>query len=143
MGVQDAHSNPSSDGHFPGPPNDYFSTRSGVRCAGAHLILDIRGAKRIDDPGYVEDTLRRCADAARAQLLSLHLHQFDSGAGLSGVALLAESHISIHTWPERSYAAIDIFMCGRCDPATCIPVLRERFAGAEITVIELLRGQNA
>ena len=63
--------------------------------------------------------------------------------GVSGVAVLAESHISIHTWPEASYAAIDIFMCGNAKPDACIPVLREAFQPKNIAVGEHLRGQGA
>jgi S-adenosylmethionine decarboxylase len=60
-------------------------------------------------------------------VLSVELHGFGEGAGLTGVALLAESHISIHTWPETGYAALDIFMCGRCDPHQAVPVLEHWF----------------
>jgi S-adenosylmethionine decarboxylase len=51
-------------------------------------------------------------DAAQATLLHIHVHHFQPN-GISGVAVLAESHISIHTWPEVGYAAMDVFMCGR------------------------------
>jgi S-adenosylmethionine decarboxylase len=62
---------------------------------------------------------------------------------VSGVAVLAESHISIHTWPNEGYAALDVFMCGRANPDQCIPVLREAFNAGQVEVNELLRGQNA
>jgi S-adenosylmethionine decarboxylase len=61
--------------------------------------------------------------------------------GVSGVAVLAESHISIHTWPERDYAALDIFMCGDTQPEKCIEVLREAFETDQIETTTLLRGQ--
>ena len=64
-------------------------------------------------------------------------------AGVSGVAVLAESHISIHSWPERGYAALDIFMCGDANPDACVPVLRQAFRPKRIAVSELLRGQGA
>ena len=60
---------------------------------------------------------------------------------ISGVAVLAESHISIHSWPEHGYAALDIFMCGNAKPDACVPVLREAFAPKRIAVSEHLRGQ--
>jgi S-adenosylmethionine decarboxylase len=119
---------------------DHFAVRNGVRCAGVHLIIDLHGAKRLDDIEHIETTLRRCVEAARATLLHIHLHHFQP-SGVSGVAVLAESHISIHTWPEAGYAALDVFMCGSADPDKCIPVLREAFSAKSVGVNELLRGQ--
>ena len=59
-----------------------------------------------------------------------------------GVAVLAESHISIHSWPENGYAALDVFMCGDAKPEACVPVLRKAFKPKKIAVSELLRGQG-
>jgi S-adenosylmethionine decarboxylase len=120
---------------------DHFAVRNGVRCAGVHLIVDLHGADRLDDIEHIEATLRRCVTAARATLLHIHLHHFQPN-GVSGVAVLAESHISIHTWPEAGYAALDVFMCGSADPDACIPVLREAFSAKRVGVNELLRGQH-
>jgi S-adenosylmethionine decarboxylase len=120
---------------------DHFAVRNGVRCAGVHLIVDLHGAKRLDDLEHIETTLRRCVEAAQATLLHIHLHHFQP-SGVSGVAVLAESHISIHTWPEAGYAALDVFMCGSAEPDKCIPVLREAFAAEHVGVNELLRGQH-
>src|ERR1700677_4371888 len=122
--------------------SDHFAVRNGVRCAGVHLITDLHGAERLDDIAHIEATLRRCVEAARATLLHIHLHHFHPN-GVSGVAVLAESHISIHTWPEIGYAALDVFMCGSADPDACIPVLREAFSAKRVGVNELLRGQDA
>jgi S-adenosylmethionine decarboxylase len=121
---------------------DHFAVRNGVRCAGTHLIIDLHGAKRLNDIEHIETTLRRCVDAAKATLLHIHLHHFQP-SGVSGVAVLAESHISIHTWPEVGYAALDVFMCGSADPDACVPVLREAFAAERVGVNELLRGKDA
>jgi S-adenosylmethionine decarboxylase len=123
---------------FPG--QDHFAVRNGVRCAGVHLIVDLHGAKRLNDIDHIEATLRRCIEAARATLLHIHLHHFQP-SGVSGVAVLAESHISIHTWPEAGYAALDIFMCGSAEPDNCIPVLRDAFSAKRVEVNEILRGQ--
>jgi S-adenosylmethionine decarboxylase len=122
--------------------NDHFVVRNGVRCAGAHLIVDLYEAERLDDVDHIEATLRRCVDAAGATLLHIHLHHFEPNGGVSGVAVLAESHISIHSWPERSYAALDIFMCGNAEPDKCVPVLRQAFNPGRVAVSELLRGKS-
>jgi len=123
-------------------PLDHFAVRKGVRCAGVHLIVDLHGASGLDDIDLIEATLRRCVNAAGATLLHIHLHHFQPN-GVSGVAVLAESHISIHTWPEAGYAALDVFMCGKADPDACIPVLREAFNAARVEVDEILRGRDA
>ncbi|MEA2903072.1 MAG: S-adenosylmethionine decarboxylase [Alphaproteobacteria bacterium] len=122
--------------------DDHFATRNGVRCAGVHLIVDLHGAKGLDDIDLIEATLRRCVDEAGATLLHIHLHHFQPN-GVSGVAVLAESHISIHTWPDMGYAALDVFMCGKANPDKCIPVLREAFNARRVAVNEMLRGQDA
>jgi S-adenosylmethionine decarboxylase len=122
--------------------DDHFVVRNGVRCAGAHLIIDLYDAHRLDDIDHIEETLRRAVDAAQATLLHIHLHHFEPNGGVSGVAVLAESHISIHTWPECGYAALDVFMCGNANPDACVPVLRDAFAPKNIAVSELLRGQG-
>jgi S-adenosylmethionine decarboxylase len=121
---------------------DHFAVRHGVRCAGVHLIIDLHGAAGLDDIDLIETTLRRCVEAACATLLHIHLHHFQPN-GVSGVAVLAESHISIHTWPDAGYAALDVFMCGKASPDACIPVLREAFKAERVEVNELLRGQEA
>jgi S-adenosylmethionine decarboxylase len=123
--------------------DDHFVVRNGVRCAGAHLIVDLYQAHQLDDLGHIEETLRACVDAAGATLLHIHLHHFEPNGGVSGVAVLAESHISIHSWPERGYAALDIFMCGNANPDACVPVLRQAFRPKRIAVSEHLRGQGA
>jgi S-adenosylmethionine decarboxylase len=121
--------------------DDHFAVRHGVRCAGVHLIVDLHHARGLDDIELIERTLRRCVDAARATLLHIHLHHFEPN-GVSGVAVLAESHISIHTWPDAGYAALDIFLCGKTDPDACVPVLREAFAAERVDVHEILRGRS-
>ncbi|RMF73767.1 MAG: adenosylmethionine decarboxylase [Alphaproteobacteria bacterium] len=120
--------------------NDHFVERNGLRFAGTHLILDLWEAERLDDPDYMRTVLERAVDAAGATLLHIHLHRFGDGGGVSGVAVLAESHISVHTWPERAFAAFDVFMCGRADPYAVIPILKEAFRPGRLTVTEHMRG---
>jgi S-adenosylmethionine decarboxylase len=120
--------------------HDYFVERNGLRYAGSHLIIDLWDARHLDDIEVVEDALRHAVRAAGASLLHLHLHEFTPNGGVSGVAVLAESHISIHTWPERSYAAIDVFMCGATEPHKVVPILKDAFEAGRIAICEQMRG---
>jgi S-adenosylmethionine decarboxylase len=120
---------------------DYFIERDGIRFAGMHLLVDLWEADRLDDPALIDSTLREAALAAGATILHSHFHHFSPNGGVSGVVVLAESHISIHTWPERSYAALDIFMCGACDPYQAIPLLEKIFTPGSVRVSEQRRGQ--
>jgi S-adenosylmethionine decarboxylase len=121
-------------------PRDYFVERNGMRYAGSHLIIDLWEAEHLDDLGVVELAMRRAIKAAGATLLHLHLHEFLPSGGVSGVAVLAESHISIHTWPERAYAAVDVFMCGDAEPHQVVPVFKRAFQAGRVTISEQLRG---
>jgi len=129
-------------GYEPGPAKDHFVRKNGVECAGTHLIIDLVGASGLSDIKLIDRALRQCVEEAGATLLHIHLHHFTPNAGVSGVAVLAESHISIHTWPERDYAALDVFMCGDAEPERCMAVLESAFRPAEIRVKELLRGEG-
>lgn len=121
-------------------PADHFITRDGKEFAGTHLILDLWGASQLDDLALMEYALRESVVVAGATLLHVHLHHFTPNGGISGVAVLAESHISVHTWPEREFAAFDVFMCGDARPECVIPVLEAVFSPARLTVGEHLRG---
>ena len=120
--------------------SDYFVRRDGMRFAGTHLIVDFWRAVNLDDVGTVEKALRRAADAAGATLLNIDLHCFTPNGGITGVAVLAESHISIHTWPECDYAAVDVFMCGEAKPHKAVEVLRRVFSPETLTIFEHRRG---
>lgn len=122
------------------PTKDYFVERNGLRFAGTHLLIDLWRARGLDDLELVERALREAVAACGATLLNIYLHHFSPNGGISGVAVLAESHISIHTWPEREFAAIDIFMCGTCDPYQAIPVLRRMLGTDSIQLNEQRRG---
>ena len=95
---------------------------------GTHLLIDLTGAQGLNDAARMERALRDCVAACGAHLLQIHIHRF-SPQGLTGVALLAESHITLHTWPEIGYAAFDVFLCGAADPHAAVPVLQSAFGG--------------
>ncbi|MBV9538660.1 MAG: adenosylmethionine decarboxylase [Acidisphaera sp.] len=124
-------------------PKDYFVQRDGMLFAGTHLLIDLWGATHLTDPSYIDRSLREAALAAGATILHSHFHSFSPNGGVSGVVVLAESHISIHTWPERDFAALDVFMCGACDPSLSVPVIRRAFSPARIDVDEKRRGRIA
>jgi S-adenosylmethionine decarboxylase len=119
---------------------DYYVSRNGVKYAGTHLLIDLWGASNLDNIDLVEQTLREAATVAGATILHCHLHHFQPNGGISGVLVLAESHISVHSWPERGFAALDVFMCGECDPYKAIPVLKAAFKPAFVTLGENKRG---
>jgi S-adenosylmethionine decarboxylase len=122
---------------------DHFTSRNGIEFAGTHLIIDLWGASRLDDLHLMEETMREAVEVAGATLLHIHLHHFTPNGGISGVAVLAESHISVHTWPERDFAAFDIFMCGDAQPELAIPVLKAAFTPDRVNINEQLRGMTS
>lgn len=122
---------------------DHFVQRDGREFAGTHLIVDFWGAERLDDLDRMERALREAVDAGGATLLHIHLHHFTVNGGISGVAVLAESHISVHTWPERGFAAFDVFMCGDSQPARSVAVLERIFSPARVETQTCLRGAVA
>jgi S-adenosylmethionine decarboxylase len=138
MVSDDPSSNHASQG--PDAQKDYFVEKDGVKFAGTHLLLDLWGASNLTDPARIDRALRDAAEAAGATILHSHFHHFGPDAGVSGVLVLAESHISIHTWPERDFAAVDIFMCGACNPYDSLPVLKAAFGPRSVLLAEQRRG---
>jgi len=121
--------------------DDHFIRRDGKVYAGTHLIIEVVGAEGLDDEARIQGAFRECVEACGATLLHIHTHKF-SPQGVSGVAVLAESHISVHTWPEIGYGAFDVFMCGDARPWNAIEVLRRTFNAGDVRVKELLRGDG-
>jgi len=110
---------------------------------GIHLLIDLWECSHLQDMALIETTIRKAAEICGATVLEIKLHSFGENAGITGVAILAESHISIHTWPETGYVAIDIFMCGSCDPHRAIPLFEELFQSGKIQVSEHQRGVHS
>lgn len=127
-------------GAEPAERTDYFKVANGVAFAGTHLLIELWDATNLDDVALTEDALCRAAVASGATVLHSYMHPFGPEMGVSGVVVLAESHISIHTWPERAYAAVDVFMCGDCDPYKAVAVLRDAFQPGNVQLSEHRRG---
>ena len=118
----------------------YFTRESSYTYAGMHLLLEFWNARNLDDIETGRRALVDAVSAAGCTLLDLSLHRFSPHNGFSGVAVLMESHISIHTWPELRYAAIDIFTCGSADPHKAVPVLKAAFQPEHMQLCEHRRG---
>ena len=128
------------DANYQTNTKDYHVIRGDKHYAGIHLIIDLYGATHLSDIELIEKTMKECVNAAGATLLHIHLHPFEPD-GVSGVAVLAESHISVHTWPEDNYAAFDVFMCGDTTPEVCVDIMRNAFEADRVEVKEILRGE--
>lgn len=119
---------------------DHFVCSGGHTFAGYHLLVDLWQAHSLDDLALMRAALQECVTVCSATLLHIHLHHFEPNGGISGVALLAESHISVHTWPERAFAAFDLFMCGKAAPHHAIAVLQRIFSPQDVNIRQVLRG---
>ena len=109
---------------------------------GKHLILELWGceSKALDDQEGIENMLVNAVDSCGATLICVKTHKF-SPQGVTGVAVLAESHISIHTWPELGYAAMDIFTCGEhVNPEDALSTIRAFLKPDNFEVIDIKRG---
>lgn len=107
---------------------------------GEHALLDLTGAGRLGDADFLEEAMREAARVAGATVIGAHFHHFGEGHGVTGILLLAESHISVHTWPERDFAAFDIFMCGAASTAKAAASIGNAFPEAKVDVRSVRRG---
>ena len=108
---------------------------------GIHLLADLYGCEGLADPARIEAALRAAVTATGATLLTVQLHHFGPGQGVTGVALLAKSHLSIHTWPEHGFAAIDIFLCGGADPGPALQVIAAALGATRTEAQRIERGR--
>ena len=112
---------------------------------GVHFLLDVAGAPfaTLDDPILVETLLVDAVKAMGARVLGIHIHRL-SPQGVSGVVVISESHLTIHTWPERGEAAVDLFTCGDVARArAAVDGLAKALGAQRSTVEERIRGADA
>jgi S-adenosylmethionine decarboxylase len=113
-----------------------------VNALGRHLLLELFDCDfdAISNLEAVKGTLVEAAKRAHATIVDVVFHEFNP-FGISGVVVIAESHLSIHTWPEYRYAAVDIFSCGDLlKPEVAASYLVEQFAAERTSVVEMQRG---
>ena len=114
-----------------------------MKAIGRHIILEMWRCSglSLNSLDTAEQALRDMVAALDVNLLDLKVYPF-SPVGVTGIAIVSESHLVIHTWPEYGYAAVDIFTCGAPrDPQAAIDVLREHFQPEHVQVMEITRGQ--
>ena len=115
-----------------------------TRPLGLHLLLDVAGVPFhvLDDDVFLERMLMATVEQMGATLLGLHVHRLEP-QGISGVAVIAESHLTIHTWPERGEAAVDLFTCGDAARArAALDWLRWSMGGKASRFREIPRGAH-
>lgn len=113
-----------------------------MEALGRHILVELYdcNSSKINDVKFVEDSLLEGTRLSKATIVSHNVHKF-SPYGVSGVIVIAESHVTIHTWPEYGYAAVDIFTCGESiDPWVIQEYLQEAFESARVSSMEMKRG---
>lgn len=112
---------------------------------GRHVILDIWGMPESLPFWNMDEAaaaLKKAAVDAGATVMSERWHHFGEGHGYTGVVILAESHISVHTWPEKGYAAVDAFYCGKCNPVDSVPSILAFYNADRHALTVLERGSD-
>ena len=106
-----------------------------------HTLLEFHGcdAEVLSRVRTIRERMLAAVTAANGTIVKPVFHEF-SPWGVSGGVVIAESHVTIHTWPERDYAALDIFVCGECDPYEAIPALKRGFLPERVQLAEHKRG---
>jgi S-adenosylmethionine decarboxylase len=113
-----------------------------MRALGRHLLVELYGCepRQISDVPTVQEIMVAAAKATRANILDVVFHAFKPH-GVSGVVVIAESHLAIHTWPEHSFASVDVYTCGRhVNPWKAPPVLKRLMRAKKMTAMEIKRG---
>ncbi|HDD35538.1 MAG TPA: adenosylmethionine decarboxylase [Candidatus Desulfofervidus auxilii] len=111
-------------------------------CAGKHLILELWGCKGeiLDSESLIKEMLKKGVEVCGAKLKEIKTHKFNP-QGLSAVALLNESYLSIHSWPEVGYAAVDIYTCApHVDPERIVEIVKTYLRPQKMHMLNLSRG---
>ena len=106
-----------------------------------HILFTLKGcpSNLLDDEGWIRDTLYMASKECNSTLLAMHSHKFEP-QGVTGIVMLAESHISIHTWPEKGMAVCDIFTCGdHTDPKKGVEWMKRELEARDIISNEFVR----
>lgn len=113
-----------------------------MHALGTHLLLELRDCnpKTLSNLEFVQQAMKNAALAAKATIVEVAFHEF-SPFGISGMVVIAESHLAIHTWPEYGYAAVDVFTCGDLiKPQVAANYLIEQFESKNPSIVEMKRG---
>lgn len=110
---------------------------------GRHVLMDLEGvdAALASDVAYLLEHAKAAATQAGAKVIGSHAHSFGPGQGVAGVILLAESHLTFHTWPEHNVATLDAFMCGSCQPELAMELLAMALKAQVSRARVVLRGR--
>lgn len=114
-----------------------------METVGTHLLVELHGccSKQLNNCTELQDLVVKAAQVAGATVLGQVFHPF-SPHGMSGVVLISESHLSIHTWPEYGYVAVDFYTCGQtCDPFAAADFLKEALGASHMDVLPVKRGR--
>jgi S-adenosylmethionine decarboxylase proenzyme len=112
-----------------------------LNALGKHILAEFYdcGAGMLNEPEVIERAMNGAAEASGATIVQSVFHMF-SPHGVSGVVVVAESHLAVHTWPEYGYAAVDYFSCGPVDGEAAIRYLQEKFGAERVTIRKIDRG---
>jgi S-adenosylmethionine decarboxylase len=111
-----------------------------IKYLGKHLVFDFWGCANLNSTEIAEKALREAVEICGATLLEIKTHAF-TPQGVSGFALISESHISMHSWPEYGYLAVDVFTCGeRVLPQSTLAVFKKFFRPKHVEIFDIKRG---
>jgi len=121
----------------------YFDRREviAMESLGKHIIAELFHCDEfiLNDPVKIEEVMMAAAQLSKATIIKPFFHQF-SPYGISGVIVIAESHYTIHTWPEYGYAAVDVFTCGDLDTQIGLEHIKQELRSEKCSIFQLQRG---